>query len=294
METAIRSSTWKCTLEPLASATPLWALGALLAIAGGAPISSPGATPEPCSLSVVSLNMAKESNAERVLRDLRTVPNVLDADVLLLQEVVNPDGKASVAEELALRLGRFVEFAPAAPRIYDQGLAIVSRYPIAKSGTRPLKAYNLRFRSRTRIAMAASLETPHGNVNVWNAHLDTRINSGERLQQLAPVLEEAALHTGPQIVGGDFNSNSFYWIGNVLPLPAVQSQGRAVRQAFELRGFQTPFRDGVATFPLFAQQLDWIFVSRLEASGAGVMRVGFSDHHAIWTLVRMPCQTIEN
>src|SRR5438876_12403261 len=77
-----------------------------------------------------------------------------------------------------------------APGVYDQRLAIVSRYPVMNVQIKRLKACDLRFRSRNRFVMAATVRTPWGDVRVWNVHLDTRINPQERLDQLRPVIDD--------------------------------------------------------------------------------------------------------
>lgn len=40
----------------------------------------------------------------------------------------------------------------------------------------------------------------------------------ERLDQLRPVIDEASRYTGPQLTGGDFNTNEWYWVMNVVSL----------------------------------------------------------------------------
>ena len=104
-------------------------------------------------------------------------------------------------------LGYFALFEPAAPDVYDQGLALVSRYPFDEIDIKRLKACDLGYRCRNRFAVAARVRTPWGDLRVWNAHLDTRINAAERLEQLQPVIDEASRHTGPRLIGGDFNTN---------------------------------------------------------------------------------------
>ena len=242
----------------------------------------------PRSVAVVSLNTAKVTDADRIVRDIQSAPRLRSADVFLLQEVANEDTKASVADQMAHKLGYFVAFSPAAPGVFDQGLAIVSRYPILDVEIKRLKECNLRFRSRQRFALAANLRTPWGDVRVWNAHLDTRINSEERADQLAPVIEDAAKHTGPRLIGGDFNTNDLRWVGNVVPLPGGPNHGQAIRRAMEQRGFVTPFVNAVTTFPVFQRQLDWIFIKDLVPVASSVEPAPFSDHYAIWTRVRIP------
>jgi endonuclease/exonuclease/phosphatase (EEP) superfamily protein YafD len=222
------------------------------------------------------------------VRDIQAAPRLRDADVFLMQEVANESDKPSAADQVAERLGYFAAFSPAAPGIYDQGLAIVSRYPITDTEIKRLKVCNLRFRSRQRFALAANIRTPWGDVRVWNAHLDTRISAAERAEQLQPVADDAARHHGPRLIGGDFNTNDCIWLGNVVPVPGGPSHGKAVRRVMEQRGFATPFAKNIDTFPAFRRHLDWIFVRGLETVDSSVEPAPFSDHNAIWTRLRLP------
>jgi hypothetical protein len=95
-------------------------------------------------------------------------------------------------------------------------------------------------------------------------HLDTRINAAERVEQLQPVIEEAARCTGPQVIGGDLNTNDVYWLRNRLPVPGGASHGLAIRHAMEQHGFGTPFANALNTFPALRRHLDWIFVRDLR------------------------------
>jgi endonuclease/exonuclease/phosphatase family metal-dependent hydrolase len=240
---------------------------------------------EPYTLSVVSLNMARESDISKVLAGLDLAPRLRQADVFLLQEVRNEDDKPSIAEQMAQRLGYTAAFSPAAQGVYDQGLAIVSRYPLEEVRTKRLKYCDLRFHCRMRFALSADVVSPNGRVRVWNAHLDTRINAGERLEQLQPVIDEAAAHQGPVVIGGDFNTNELRWLGNVVPFPGGPKHGQTIYRAMVERGLESPFNGRLVTFPALRKHLDWIFVRDLKPVLASVEPVSFSDHHALWTRV---------
>jgi len=253
--------------------------------------ANPPQSPVPAgALSIVSLNMAKEADCDRILRDFKSAPRLMQADVLLLQEVADSEGAPSVADKLAKRLAYYSAFSPEATGVHDRGLALVSRYPITGMKVQRLKEFDLRYHSRHRFALSADVQTPTGNIHFWNVHLDTRLNAVERLQQLTPVLEDAATHKGPRLIAGDFNTNEFYWFANVLPIPAGAGHGDLIRRQMQLRGFRTPFVSGVITFPQFRRQLDWIYASDLQTLGAAVEKVPFSDHRALWTAVRSTIQ----
>lgn len=259
----------------------MFPIAAFLAIPGRSPANP--AEPAPArSISAVSLNLAKETDSSRIVRAIHDAPRLRNADLFLLQEVVHEDGKSNVADEAARELGYFASFEPAAPGVRNQGLALVSRYPISGVQIRRLKACDLGFRNRSRFAMSAMVRTPWGELRVWNAHLDTRINARERLDQLRPVIDEASRHTGPILIGGDFNTNDLYWLRNMVPLPGGPSHGVAIRGAMRRHGFEAPFPEGLNTYPAFPSQLDWIFVRELRALETSVEPAAFSDHNAIW------------
>jgi endonuclease/exonuclease/phosphatase (EEP) superfamily protein YafD len=249
--------------------------------------ANPSARTPERSFSTVSLNIAKVSDHRQVVDAIHHAPRLRQSDLYLFQEVRHQKGKPSVAEETARSLGYSVAFAPAADGVYDQGLAIVSRYPLGNVRIKNLKSCDLRFRSRTRIAVAATVQTPWGDLQAWNVHLDTRINPAERLAQLQPVIDDAAGHDGPRLIGGDFNTNDLYWVGNLLPLPFGPAHGSAVRSAMSAKGFDTPFSPGLGTFKTFRRHLDWIYLSGLDSVAASVEPARFSDHNAVWVHARL-------
>jgi len=239
------------------------------------------------TITIASLNLAHEANFDKVLHDVEASPRLRDANILLLQEVAHVEGGPSIASRLADRLGYSVAFAPEGEKIYDRGLAVVSKFPIEDSKVEWLTPYNLHFHTRHRFALAVKLQAPTGDLRIWNAHLDTRINPDQRVGQLQPVMEEAAQLTGPRLIGGDFNTNDFYWINHMLPIPHGGSYRSKVRSAMAKFGFQTPFPDGLTTLPILRQHLDWMFVNGLEPLSSSAEPIPFSDHHAIWATFRM-------
>ncbi|HET8546735.1 MAG TPA: endonuclease/exonuclease/phosphatase family protein [Bryobacteraceae bacterium] len=233
-------------------------------------------------VSVVTLNMARETDVDRILADFRRNPTIEQADIWLLQEVMHPNGGPdSVAHDLAKRLGVFVTSSPAYPGVSGDGLAILSRYPLSDVFVRRLPTFDLRFRSRSRQALAATVQSPSGPLRVYNAHLDTRINARDRVAQILPVIDDAAAWNGPRLIGGDFNTSNFRWVYNVMPVPMGNFQGRAVYDAMTERGFSTAFRNIGPTFDHFGFHLDWIYTRELETRSPEVVPIGFSDHHAL-------------
>lgn len=240
-------------------------------------------------VSVVSVNLAKVTDIDRMVSELRSHPALREADVFLLQEVVRKKGtEPSSADLLARRLNLHVAFVSPSGEQTEGGLAIMSRYPLRDVRTRQLQNVNLVFRSRKRVALAATVDSPCGVLRVINAHLDTRINPAERVRQLEPVLEEARSFPGPAIIGGDLNTNDMQWVSHVVPVPYPGWQAAAVRKLMKERGFATPFETRRPTFDHMKMQLDWIFSTGLDPVGSAIQPLDFSDHHAIWAQFSSP------
>jgi endonuclease/exonuclease/phosphatase (EEP) superfamily protein YafD len=261
-------------------------IAAFITIPARTPASPDDGAPER-TFSVVSLNLAKESDPEEIVRAIQGAPRLHNADLFLFQEVVHTQGRPSVADEAARKLGYFSAFAASAPGIYDQGLSLVSRHPISRVEVKPLKSCDLAFRNRSRFAISAIVHTPWGDLGVWNVHLDTRVNAAERLEQLRPVIDDAAQRRGPLLIGGDFNTNDLYWVRNVVPLPGGPSHSSVIRAAMRRHGFETGLRPGLRTYPMFSRHLDWMFTRGLVPVTSSVEPAAFSDHNAIWLRVQI-------
>jgi endonuclease/exonuclease/phosphatase family metal-dependent hydrolase len=232
-------------------------------------------------LTVASLNVAMAEDASAIVKELRSVEMLAEADVLLLQEVIVKEDR-SVAHDVARQLGRHVVTASPDGRNSQGALAVLSRYPLSDQRVHKLKPQKLVFRSRSRVALAVTAGTPFGPVRLINTHLDTRINPAERLAQLRPALDDASCFFGPSVIGGDFNTNDMQWVSNVVPVPFPGWQAERVRVLMGSRGFHTPFQSRRATFDHLGMQLDWIYSAGLEVKDFGIQPIAFSDHHAVW------------
>jgi endonuclease/exonuclease/phosphatase family metal-dependent hydrolase len=238
-------------------------------------------------VTIASINTAKVTDIEAMAREIEAHSRLRAADVLFLQEVVRAGGsELSTGELLARRLGREAVFAAPDGGKTHSGLAILAAKPLQDSKVRALKNVNLIFRTRKRIALIATANTPAGAIRVINTHLDTRINPKERLEQLGPALEEARAFVGPVIIGGDLNTNDMQWVSHVVPVPYPGWQAKAVRKLMVEQGFSTPFELRRATFDHLKMQLDWLFCARLRPSRSAIQPLVFSDHHAIWAEFR--------
>jgi endonuclease/exonuclease/phosphatase family metal-dependent hydrolase len=235
-------------------------------------------------LSVVSLNLMKVTDAALIEREIRERPQLRDSDIYLLQEVAHarPDAP-SAAHELAARMKMQVAYAAAKPGVLDQGLAVLSRFPLSGQVVRKLKAYDLKFHSRERQALSVTVETADGPVRITNAHLDTRLNAEDRLQQLSPVVSDGVSFRMPRIVGGDFNTNDFYWLANLIPVPWIKSQVREIDRFMSSHGYRTPAPASWPTFDHLGMHLDWVYGHGIQPLAAKIFPLKFTDHHALWT-----------
>jgi endonuclease/exonuclease/phosphatase family metal-dependent hydrolase len=235
-------------------------------------------------MRIASLNLEKKYGP-KLIAEIGNEPNLRAADILLLQEVVDAP-QAHVADEVAAALGMHAVFAPAF-RLngqFEEGLAILSRYPLGEKTVTGLPHNQLHFHTRVRIVLTAATESPLGPVGIVNTHLDNRINASAKRRQLDLVWETAGKYPGACIIGGDFNTANFFWISHLLPVPGAQSLNRLLRAGMARHGFTTPLGKGRGTLHFLGLKLDWIYLRGLTAKSSGVTPIGFSDHNSVWVL----------
>jgi endonuclease/exonuclease/phosphatase (EEP) superfamily protein YafD len=238
---------------------------------------------DPVALTILTLNLAMREDTDAIESELAARGLARRADIVLLQEVVQRDGDADVGSKLARALDLQSVFRPAfaldAHRM--MGLAILSRHRMTDPHVLQLKRFDLSFRSRHRIALGAAIDSPAGPIRVYNVHLDTRINVGERIEQLTDVTRELDGTDGPTIIGGDFNTNDNRWLFHAMPLPFVGHQRDGVLRFMQGLGFRSAITGRVPTHDALGMQLDWIFLKGLSASSAAIQPMDISDHHAL-------------
>ena len=243
----------------------------------------PVPSPAP-GLTATSLNLATETSFRKILRELERV-RLLQSDLFFFQEVEHyPDRGTLLIDRLAEHLGYDFLFAPA-QRVGQngaQGLAILSRYPLQNPKVVRLPRFILKVNNRCRIALTATAATPLGAIGLVNLHLDTRINLSQRYRQLQPVLEAASELPQTSLIAGDFNTQDFLWVENLLPLPFLHRQIQPVLARLKASGYSTPFARTGRTHAWAPLKLDWIFLRKLRAQDRRVQRIGFSDHRALW------------
>lgn len=254
----------------------------------------------PASLRVVTWNVEFGADSATVLSTLMSHPELMGADVLLLEEVARHNlasdpPRLDQAEELARALAMDFVFAVEWDRRLDaeeegeHGVAILSRYPIGNVTQIRHEPVNDWYEETGhfggRITLGADLLVGWRLLRVYASHLDTRPrlpDDSGRARQAAEIRADANLagRTSAQIVGGDLNT----WtcnptIGDCASAPAAEQAIEEFLAAGWLdgtAGFNGRTQNGAGFFP---QRLDWIFYRGLDATaGTAATDATGSDH----------------
>ncbi len=173
-------------------------------------------------------------------------------------------------------------FDPGARSRGSLGVAILSRRPLADLESIELPFFHVRFNAGRRVALAATIDLDGTPVRLYSVHLDNRLNPGQRIRQLAPVMDAAAAWDGPAVIAGDMNTSPFVWLGHVVPVPAGVQDDRLERYV-RGRGFTTPVVGSGATHKWLSMRLDAIYTRGLGVVAHEVEHgVRHSDHLPLW------------
>lgn len=209
--------------------TSRYILGFVLLLAAGLfflniskPGSSPVACPSACAaekfstankpLRILSLNMFHGhpdfTQFEQRTALLSQEIGRLAPDILLLQEVPWVSQHALMAQQLAEQNGFNYVYLRANGNHqligFEEGVAIFSQYPLKQISYTELQPVAGLFESR--IVLHATVETPHGDIDLFVTHLTSNkasVNAAQVESLLAFVQTEA---THPAIIAGDFNA----------------------------------------------------------------------------------------
>lgn len=196
----------------------------------------------------------------------------LAPDVVALQEASVARGRGNVAARVAAALGLHYAHAPATRRVFgvaplgwllvrainfDEGPAVLSRYPIATSEIHDLPRCRKFFDPRVALRVVVSL--PEGTLPVISTHTSHDECQARRVAEIA----EAARGALPALVMGDFNA------GESTPWIEALVRERGFLDVFRAAN---PDRDGATVWqPIHVperrafRRVDYVFV----APGAG-------------------------
>jgi len=232
-------------------------------------------------LRFVSYNINFGKKLDEVIHDLETIPELVTADFILLQEVTGTlGGESNGAEIIARKLGMNYLFAPGCVQNdQDYGNAVLSRHPITDF-RKVLLPYSNGDNQRTAVGVRATVNGTE--LLVYSLHLNvyyTRANHGEQargLQLAAAVDEMNSAPTLPAFFAGDFNT--FHKVGI-----------RGIQSVAARSGFEDAHPVVGWTFRPLRIQLDHAYSRGLRPQQAGTSHAAQgSDHVPIWADVLAP------
>lgn len=234
----------------------------------------------------ITFNVHRQELSPLLLKYL----NQLGGDIILLQEIEQEDDANLI--KIAAHHGFESVYSPS--RITKDnkthGLAILSKFPIEAHQTMELSPEKLHFRSRRRIAIRADIKLQNTTVRIYNIHLDTRLNTPERIDQLSPVLSAIQNDDIKTILGGDFNTAPFRMIKNIIPV-SYDDQWQQIHDYLKTKKLTTKQYPKIHTFKAGPSKwrLDDIYTSQLEISDYGVFNHDrISDHFPVWADIVAP------
>lgn len=239
------------------------------------------------SIKIVTFNVHFGEKTSAIAAAFTQNKNLRGADIIFLQEIEHYESeKVSRAERLAGVLGLKYAYVPACEikAKGTHGLAILSKHDLTNIEALALPAYTFFSHSEPRIAMTAIADVRGNRVKLANVHLDTRINSAQRIAQMKILVDDLKKdYTQKIIMGGDFNTVPFYFYKS-LPF-FYHNQKRYLHQYFAQEGFLChcenvgyTLKRGFVRF-----ELDDIYTRNVQMMRCGVERsVMVSDHKPVW------------
>lgn len=225
-------------------------------------------------LRVVTYNIKLSEELEQAIQELSHEPELIDADVILLQEM-----DSAGVEIMAKILKYDYVYYPAAFRGWDNkgfGNAVLSRWPIIGHQKIVLPHENP-IRKMHRNAVIATLRVGDYEILTCSIHTEIPLLSQvKRLEQSEALLESLAENSPYVVVGGDFNTDTQYIV-------------RETERLFRKSGFVWANKGiGPTAQGLIDFEFDFIFVRGLEVLESGkVEGARASDHLPVWTTLRL-------
>lgn len=221
------------------------------------------------ALTVATFNIQFANQVARAIQEIDDSKALREARVLLLQEM-----DAEGTDRIARHFGYNYVYYPASKHQgKDFGNAVLSRWPIVDDA-KLILPYRNPSNGRLRIAVAATLATPEGELVAYSVHNETPwLGPRARLEQVKTIRDHASEHEPPLIVGGDFNT---------LEKESIE----ATQQLFERAGYvwaTRTIRDGTQS-PVGSFSLDHMFVKGegFEVLSADTQSTRASDHQPLW------------
>lgn len=243
-------------------------------------------------IRVVTFNAHFGRNPEKIISAFKQNKNLAKADVIFLQEIEDHVKELSPrAEQIATELGMNHYYAPSrrAWRKGTHGIATLSRFPLLQNTIVHLPVYNMLVRTHQRIALLSEIKIHQTQITFCNVHLDARLNTNSRIEQLDFLIQNLKKNNGKVILGGDLNTIPFRMSAKIVPL-FLQDQKGKIHEHLVSEGYRHFWqRDGytMKQGPL-RMQLDHIYSNQFSIVKSGAeRRLRISDHVPVWADIKI-------
>jgi endonuclease/exonuclease/phosphatase family metal-dependent hydrolase len=250
----------------------------------------------PARLRMTTFNVEHGDDIVGLAQAITESKDIATTDVLLVQEIESyPDEAGSRASQLATALGMGYVYAP--ERIQGSGThgtAILSHWPLERVKVMKLPYADQAVSKAPRIALGADVRVGAFVLRVIDMHLDTRLNITDRILQIRPAVLDTPT---PALVGGDFNTNPYAWLGESVPeVPAGSivetDQAQALDDYMRHIDYDTPTSELGPTVEfegVLDARLDSIYTRGLTTEPGAVERdITISDHFPMFIDVLLP------
>ncbi len=240
--------------------------------AGGAPCDT-----APDTVKVISYNVKYGEKISTAIDELRTVPYLSHADIILLQEM-DGEGVRIIADSLDLE---YVYYPASVHKAHgrDFGNAVLSRWPI-EDFRKVLLPHSKPTDDQKRIAVGATVIAGGLRIRVFSVHTETFwMNYDKRLEQADSLVRAVSKEYSHLIIAGDFNT-------------PFGRNVKDIEKSFTASGFVRAnsgvgWTARVLPFGLWKMELDHIFVKGFDVIRSGKFEEGqASDHVPLWTILR--------
>lgn len=235
-------------------------------------------------LRVVTYNVQYGPDIPGAAAAIANTPALASAGVILVQEIeAYPAEAGSRAAQLAALLGMGYVYVPARLKgDGTHGLAILSAFPI--SNVQKMDLPDAKHLTQHRIAVSVTLDLGDRLVDLIDVHLDTTLNTQQRIAQFSPVVMNAPANV---VIAGDLNTSWVEWVGGTVPVPSssgAADQAPVVDDYMRHQGFATPTSNSGPTEHMLGLELrlDSVYTRGLTPMFGGVEHVGPSDHWPMW------------
>jgi endonuclease/exonuclease/phosphatase family metal-dependent hydrolase len=225
------------------------------------------------SIKVVSYNIKLGREIDLAISELAGIPELSGADIILLQEM-DSKGADEIAEELEYN---YVYFPAAIHAKHNRefGNAILTRWPITESW-KLLLPHEDPVRKNRRIAAIATIAIEQYEILAYSVHTEmVWLALDRRIAQVDSVIRSVSEIYPHVIIGGDFNTESDYYVGVAEDLFAGAGFVRASK------GVGPTAKAGPTG--LLDLRFDHIFTRGFSVMDKGKAKdVRASDHLPIW------------